>query len=56
MGLSISGIPVDPHWEGYDCQDWRHHPEPEGIDQDDDEDTPCPPDVEMVLGFDPDKE
>jgi hypothetical protein len=52
----IENIPVDIHCGDYKPEDWRKHPEPDDIDADDDEDLPCPPDVEMVLGFNPDEE
>ena len=55
--MTINGLPVDVRVVGdYKPEDWRKHPEPADIDKDDDEDVPCPPDVEMVLGFDPDEE
>lgn len=52
---TIEGIPVDPDWGDYKPEDWRKHPEAANSDADDDEDLPCPPDVEMVLGFNPDE-
>ncbi len=56
MQKSMKDLKVVPDWGDYDPEDWREHPEPPGEELDDDEDEPISADVEMVLGFDPDKE
>ena len=56
MQKSMKDLKVVPDWGDYDPEDWREHPEPPGEDLDDDQDEPISADVEMVLGFDPDKE
>jgi hypothetical protein len=49
----LADLPVDPDFGGWD-KAWREHAPPADADNDDDEDLPCPADVAMVLGFDPD--
>jgi len=56
MAYPVDGLPIDATWRGYDPLDWRNHPEPDGMDEDDDEDKPVSPDVLELLGFDPDEE
>ena len=56
MQKSMKDLKVVPDWGEYDPEDWREHPDPPGEDLDDDQDEPISADVEMVLGFDPDKE
>lgn len=51
----MQDIPVDIDCGSYKPEDWRKHPDPPQSDWDDDEDGPISPDVEMVLGFDPDQ-
>jgi hypothetical protein len=55
MENSMDSIGVDPDFGAVKPENWRDQPDPPQSDWDDDEDGPIAPDVEMILGFDPDK-
>lgn len=56
MSLPVEGLPIDVEFLDYDPREWRHHPDPEPEEAEDDADLPISEDVLKIVGIDPDEE